>query len=198
MTIHPARLPSPTDTADAWAFVLQHSGLIERMSARFFDKLKEEEREDARGDLMALLVERFPTLRLQDARDPQAVVVTWIGWQCLRVQKSYCRKHKKTTAREVTFAVGADREETDVLVLMPAVGYGSHDAVEENVEEIEASETVAALYAHATPRQREAMMTVLAEMTPADMQARFGLTLNARNDRLKTLRANVRAATTGL
>jgi len=185
-----------SSTAAAWSFVLQHSGLIERMSTRFFDKLKDEEREDARADLMALLVERFHTLRLEDARDEKAVIVTWIGWQCLRVQKSYCRRHKKTTAREVTFATGADREEVDVLVLMPAVGYGSHDAVESNVHGIEAEEMVAELYAGATPRQREAMMTILAEMTPAQMQARFGLSPVARNDRLKTLRANVRAATT--
>jgi hypothetical protein len=193
----PTRSSSSPDThAAAWSFVLQHSQLIERMSARFFDKLKEEEREDARGDLMALLVERFPTLRLDDARDSKAVVVTWIGWQCLRVQKAYCRKHKKTTAREVTSVSGADQEETDVLVLMPAVGYGSHDAVESNVVGIEAEEMVAELYAGATPRQREAMMTVLADMTAPQMHAAFGLTLNARNDRLKTLRASVRAATT--
>lgn len=198
-TSTPKGYPPPVnaDRAAAWSFILQHSALIERMSGRFFAKLKDEDKEDARADLVQLIVERHPTLRLDGAHDPQALIVTWIGWQCLRVQKSYCRRYHKVLAREVVMAGGTkDAEPTEVLVLMPATGYGSQEHVEQSVRDMDVQETVAELYATATPKQREAMLTVLAEMPADEMRARFGLTVNARNDRLKTLRANVRAATT--
>jgi hypothetical protein len=200
-TVTPARgrssldhVPShiATNHGAAWAFVLQHATLIERMSGRFFDQLKSEDKEDARADLIALIVDRYDGSKIASARDPYAMAVCWIGFQCRRIQKTYTRRFRRETREGIgaTTASGVD-----VLSLMPAEGYGSHDDVEANVARLEAEEVAQRIYAEATPKQREAMMTILLEMSSDEMRAAFGITPNVRNDRIKTLRER-HAATT--
>lgn len=177
----------------AWAFVLQHATLIERMSGRFFDQLKSEDKDDARADLVALIVERYDGSKIATARDPYAMAVCWIGFQCRRIQKTYTRRFRRETREGVGMATTASG--VDVLSLVPADGYGSHDDVEANVARLEAEEVAQRIYAEATPKQREAMMTILLEMSSEEMRAAFGITPNVRNDRIKTLRER-HAATT--
>ena len=186
MNPHPA-----TSTPDsAWAFVLARSVQIDKLAARFFRLLGPEDRSDARSDFIARVVEQYPRLRLEGALNTEMVVVTWLGWQARAVQRTYCRsyaKHEKRRDRDHVL-VQVQVEDGSAREVATTEGQGTPEAVEAAVVESEAQALVEQLYGLATPKQREAMLTVLLDMAPQEMRRRFGLASNARNERLYDLR----------
>ena len=174
----PVTAPS---NAEAWGFVLQRSRQIERLAGKFFGKLRDEDKEDARSEYIARIVAQYPNLRTESAKNPEAVIVTWLGWQARAVQTQFCRTFRKRT-REGT------SDEKVLVTLHCQQGEGCHENIERTLEQHGAEEAVEALFGLATPKQREAMLTILLDMDSKDMRARFKLANNARNERLYDLR----------
>lgn len=185
LAYHPTVVPS-----EAWAFILARSAQIDRLSARFFRLLGPEDRCDARSDFIARVVEQYPRLRLEGALNTEMVVVTWLGWQARAVQQTYCRsyrKHEKNRDRDHVL-VQVQVEDGNAREVAATEGNGTPEAVVASLVAAEAQAIVEQLYGLATPKQREAMLTVLLDMAPQEMRRRFGLASNARNERLYDLR----------
>ncbi len=181
--MHPSNVNNTTSNehAEAWAFVLARSNQIDRLARKFLSKLCEADYEDARSEYITRIVEQYPRLRLADARNPEAVIVTWLGWQAIAVRQTFCRSFKKR--------IKEGTSEPKVLVTVMCQGAGSHEAMDRALTQHSAVEEVERLFSRADHRQQEAMVTVLAEMTPAEMRTRYGLSPAARNARIASIGA---------
>ncbi len=192
---------TPSDHSAGWAFVLARSQQIDRLATRFFRGLATDDRPDARNDYIARVVEQYPRLRLEGALNAEMVIVTWLGWQARAVAQQYhrrARKHEYRRDDRVLVQIGAPAGEDGPRCreLAAEDGENTPEGVERPVVEADAQQLVEELYALATPKQREAMLSMLLEMAPVEMRGRYGLAPNARNERLYDLRA--RATRQGL
>lgn len=186
MTASPTTLRRSYNTAanshsEAWAFVLERSNQIDRLAGRFFRLLGTEDRKDAHADYIARIVEQFPKLRLADAVSREMVIVTWLGWQARAVQQTYCRRFRRHEAKR----------DTDVMLVSILVEKGEHareiaategpgtaEAMEGTVADTDAQDLVDELYASATPRQREAMVATLLDLTPVEVRERYNMSMH--------------------
>jgi hypothetical protein len=153
------------DHADAWAFVLSHQKQIDRFAYKFFAKMENEaDREDARSDFIARIVEQFPKFqRFSEVRNPEKLLSNWLGWQALAVQQTYRRSFKKR-GHEGT-------SDEKVLVTISCQGFGSHESVGSSLARQSVEATIERLFTVADKRQREAMLAVLTEADVADLKA---------------------------
>lgn len=91
----PTSNPTAHAHADAWAFVLRHQGMIRAFCARWFGGLSPLDREEAEAAVLVRIVERYPYLRLTGARNPKAVISTWIGFQVRATLTTAMRSRRK-------------------------------------------------------------------------------------------------------
>lgn len=154
-----------TDQSAAWAFVLARQRQIDRFAHKFFNKLENEaDREDARSDFIARIVEQFPKFqKFSEVRNPVKLLSNWLGWQALAVQQTYRRSFKKR-GREGT-------SDEKVLVTISCQGFGSHESVGSSLARQSVEATIERLFTMADERQREAMLAVLNEDDVSDPKA---------------------------
>lgn len=191
------KTPIPTAAhSEAWAFVLRHRGMIRGFCARWFGGLPDLDREEAASAAILRIVEQYPKLRLDGARNPAAVISTWLGFQ-VRATLTTIQRGRNKAARagvgrlvEVGGAVaiasgrsGEDGEAMGVPVAAPEdVEPGARLDAEDPLSQVEA------LWYVATPRQRAAMASHLRGDTASQVREVAGFrTLRERDAILRTL-----------
>jgi RNA polymerase sigma factor (sigma-70 family) len=169
-----------TDNTPAWAFVLRHSEMMERLSYRFAGALSESDRAEWMQDVVLRLVERFPSY------DPdRSAPVTWIVWQMRAVTTTWTRRFQRQLRERAT------PDEHLVLIPLDGSSYGSeeHSLARERYEDAVA--IVETLYSEASEEERIAIRTTLAGLSATDLRKRYRMTGRQRNSHLRALRARI-------
>lgn len=165
--------------ADAWAFVLRHRKMINRLSFRFAGPVPAERREEWVRDVYVRIVEKFPKY------DPaKSAPQTWIVWQMRAVSTQWARRFQK----RVREGYGSDK--AMLLIPLGHGDFGSEEHADALATSDDASTTVFRLYNRATPEQRVAIRTYLAGMKAAELRAKHGMTNRQRLNHLRALRAH--------
>lgn len=193
--------------AETYSLLLQHGAYIERLCAGLFGGIRRsEDRDEARAELFLSLVEGYPRLRLDNARNRTSVVQSWIYFQGLAVQKKMSRFFKKVVRERSGGTVEVNAADAVPGSRAPDFGQMGFNvekahatgSVEMSVDAFarldsqhDARIVVEAIFAEATPKQREACMSYMLEMDAAEMEAKYGMTISQRADRMKTIRTNL-------
>jgi len=169
-----------TTTQDAWGFIEDHRSMIDRFIRRWSGALGDIEREDFTQNVLVRIADRYPTLRLNGARNPSSVISTWIGWQVRGVQAQTTRRFHKRV-RE------GGEEDPEIMSAIPiSIGaYGSPDIHDRAADMEAAFEAVSKLYGRATEPQRRAMTSVLEGLNGNDVRKKYRMTLKDRNSHLR-------------
>jgi len=96
MTSHSPTARLSDQQARANAFILERSEQIEKYTRKFCGSL---DLDEYRQEVYFQVVRRHHTLRLADAFDREAVVSTWLGWQCKAARKIMLRRFDAYEAR---------------------------------------------------------------------------------------------------
>ena len=201
-----ATATTPTTEHDArtaaWALVLRHQRLIRGLVRRWGNALGPDERREMEHDLILRLVEQYPRLRLHDARDPEKVISTWIGFQARAVQTRYgrsfrkvCREHSGEQRRD---GLGDERghgghstnelwDAPDRMVVDASATLCSLEVMERTLERSDAHQRVEALYAAATPPQKRAILAYLMGLGARRIRQEFHMSLFQRDGHLRAL-----------
>lgn len=169
-------------TERAWRFVAENQGMIDRMCNCFGGALRGDERQEYRHDVILRIVSKFPTLRLETARNREALVSTWIGYQARGVQCQYTRRFKKSV-RE------GNGLELEQLHELPATmdGWGSASETERIADCDSCRTVIEKLYSVANTHQRNAILSVLADLPARETHKRYGFSQVVRNRHLTEL-----------
>lgn len=173
-----SQTPSPssdTPSAAAWGFVLQNARVIQAAAYKLWTD-RRVEREDFHHDLI------IDIARNHHKFDPaRSAPSTWV-WLRARSVKDHklralsCRKDRQHGVRPVL-----DRDEETGSVIDPAAeAWGCHEVTVARVE-------LSQVLRHATPLMQEAAASHLQGWTGEEVREAFGVTLTARNDRLRRL-----------
>lgn len=142
----------------AWAWVLSNYTTIERISSRFA-RSHRLDLDDLRQSIVLRLVERH------DRYDPAiSSASTWTWWTAREVSTSLVRGSFRLVAS------GADLEERPVD--------------DEGFERVERASTVRAILARCSPAQRDAVTSVLDDLSRDEIVDRLGVSPETRNARL--------------
>lgn len=181
--------------AEAWAFVLRHRGTIRGFCARWFGGLSDLDREEAASAAIVRIVEQYPTLRLANAKNPNAVISTWLGFQVratlTTIQRGRAKIERAGVGRLVEVGgalavssgrVNDDGEASGVPLAGPSqVEPDARVAAEDPLAQVEA------IWYVATPRQREAMASHLRGDNANAARAAGFRSLRERDATLRTL-----------
>lgn len=172
-TMTPA--PAPDDHTDAWAFVLRHAKMIDRLATRFGPR-DPVEREEWVRDVTVRIVEKHHNY------DPtRSAPQTWIVWQMRAVSATW----QRTLAKRLREGYGKD--ETMVLIPLGVDQYGSTEHALADERRDDAEVMVAAVYSRATEEQRVAIRTFLAGVNATDLRKQHGMTGRQREAHLHAL-----------
>lgn len=166
-------------SAAASAFVAEHYDQIVKYGNRFFRCLPEGNLEDAIQALLLYCVEHHHQLRLEDARNPKAVISNWIYFQCVAVRKNtfskvnHFEKAKKQTA------------------LFMLAGEETHSTM--RIADTAAAELIDRLYDMATDEEKSAMIAVELELD-AGASKKAGVPIKKQMELLRRLGQRAEAA----
>lgn len=173
-------MKTPSDTSEAWAFVLRHDKVMRRLAIRHVRALSESDKEEWLRDVQVRCVEKY------DRYDPKrSAPVTWIYWQMRAVTTTWTRRFAKR-CRE-----GYGSHERMLLIPLGENSHGSAEHARQDERAVDASTIIAGLYANATAGQRLAIRTTLAGVPAAELRKRYGMTRHDRNEHLRELRASI-------
>lgn len=162
-------------TAPAWAWVLQHSRLIERAAKRFAIGTSIP-REELRSELIADLAAVFG--KYDPARSAPS---TWIWMRASKVRRGLVRAAIRGSAAPLPGAEAGDHEEYRRSELPAPVGSRGH------VARAEAQAEIVILLDRASPAQRAAALSVLRGWDPAEVRARLGISIRERDAVVRTV-----------
>jgi len=142
----------------AWAWILSNIDLIERISSRFA-RTRGLDVDDFRSEVVVRLVERHHLYNPR-ASSPS----TWVWW----------------SSREVATRLGRARDR-----YLPSETVEDDRSVDDaGFEEVERASTIHALLATCSPPQREAVVSVLDDLSREEVVERLGVSVETRNARL--------------
>ncbi len=166
--------PYATHRSAAAVFVLQHSDQIDRFCRRFCPHPNVAE--DYRADVLLRLLDKFEKLRLDNAKNCDAVISTWLGWQCRAVRTDYVRKRQRRS----------DRFVDDGGAVLEMIATPEHKPGQRR--QLTAANTVSRILVGATPLERKAALVVLHGYNTAEAREHLGITPAERDSGLESLR----------
>ena len=195
----------------AAAFVAKHYDQIVKYGNRFFRCLPDGNREDAIQALLLYCVEHHHQLRLEDARNPKAVISNWIYFQCAAVRKLTLNKVKNAEKAKHAYCIDnnlesvyefGDSVEKDgskgrklmktyrkaFLVLTGEEAYSNL-----RIDDMEAAELIDRLYDMASEEEKSAMIAVELELDARESK-KAGVPVKKQMELLRRLGQRAEAA----
>ena len=167
------------DHKDAWAFVLRHTKMMERLAHRFGPK-NPTDREEWLRDVTVRVVEKH-----HKYNPAKSAPQTWIVWQMRAVTTTWTRRFHKR-CRE-----GYGSYDTALMLPVRPDEFGGIETMESSMLEEDASAIVSSLYSKATPEQQVAIRTHLAGMNASTLRKRHKMSGRERTNHLLELRATL-------
>ena len=168
-----------TDHSEAWAFILRHTGLMERLAHRFGPR-NPDDRTEWLNDVYLYIVKKHD--RYDEAKSaPQ----TWIVWQMRAVMTNWTRRFKRRCQE------GYGTAELMVMIPVAQGSHGSEEHARTTEREQDAESMVNELYSMATPKQQIAIRTHLAGLPATQLRQKHGMTGRQRTEHLRELRAHL-------
>lgn len=165
------------DHAEAWAFVLRHTKMMERLAYRFGPR-SHGDRDEWMRDVFIRVVEKHHKYDSEKSA-PQ----TWIVWQMRAVTTEWTRRFHKR-CRE-----GYGSTEAMTMTAIDPTKHGSVEHSQESERHEDATAMASVAYSNANKQQRIAIRTFLSGMTATELRKRHGMTGRERSAHLRELRA---------
>lgn len=160
----------------------RHRRYFFHLVKRYEAQVPSSERDDLAGEASLELARKFPTLRMEGARKPEALEQTWIRWQIRAAVRRLQRRHKGYGARR-----NGDDVPLHAAVDLDAWG-GDPAEVERDERVAIARVAIARAWSEARPRDRALMSSVLRdENDPDTLRRRYDTTVVGRSTRLASL-----------
>jgi len=150
MCSRPLGSPTGSPAAD---FVAQRYSQIVKYGSRFFRSLPEERKQDAIQELLRYCLEKHDGLRLDDARNPEAVISNWLYFQCAAVRK-------------LAFSQVKQEDKVTNVAMLYYTGENAYSTI--RVADAAAAELVDRLYGMATEDERSAMIAMELELSAGE------------------------------
>lgn len=195
----------------AAAFVAKHYDQIVKYGHRFFGSLPDGNREDAIQALLLYCLEHHHQLRLENARNPKAVISNWIYFQCAAVRKLTFNKVKNAEKAKKAYVKGNDLEAIyDVGDTVDGRGYkqrgmmisyrkaflvltGEEAYSNLRIDDMEAAELIDRLYDMASEEEKSAMIAVELELDARESK-KAGVPVKKQMELLRRLGQRAEAA----
>ena len=158
----------------AGAFVLQRQAQIIRFCRTFCPNF--DDFDDYCQDVVARILHKFDALRLDDARNDESVISTWLGWQCRAVRTEHVRRRRRALAR---FVDNGDSSLSNLAT--PEHQPGQR-------RQLTAANTVTRILSTATDQERRAALVVLHGYNTAEAREHLGMSPTDRETGLASLR----------
>ncbi len=158
-------------------FILRRRDQISRMCKKW-SKDFPGEKLDFEQDVMTRIVARIQLLQLTDARNPESVISTWIGWQIRAVRTYYVRRRARFGPIHVT-------DDPTPLIDRTA----SPDHQQGQAGSLVNSTTARAILQACTSQQRQAVLLTLDGYSRSEMHQHFGVDPEELTNAFRKIRA---------